>query len=69
MRTGALALLAVVVLKLKIQITLCASILIGCIDGLLGLILGLVLQLLATLKIDINACISVFVGACGKFGV
>jgi hypothetical protein len=66
---GALAILAVIVVRLKVQVTLCASILIGCIDGLLGLIIGLVLQLLANLKIDINACISVFVDACGKFGV
>jgi len=64
---AALSLLAAVVLKLKVNIQLCASVLTGAIDGLISKLLGIVLTLLASLKVDITVCIKVFVGACSKY--
>lgn len=69
--SDAIVILAAVVVSLKVQIQICASLIIGSIEGILGGIVGIlvdiVLKLLASLKVDINACIEVFVGTCGKY--
>jgi len=64
---AAIAILAAIVLQLKVHIQLCATVLIGGINGLVGLLLSIVLNVLASLKVDINASINVFVGACTNF--
>jgi len=66
-QSGAVTILVVAVVALKVKILLCADLILLCIDGLLGGLLGLILKLLLTLKIDIKACIVIFVAACDKF--
>ncbi len=64
---AALAVLVTIVAQLKVQIQLCANILIGAINASVGSLLGVVVQLLATLKVDILACIDIFIGSCSKY--
>jgi len=64
---AAISVLTAIVLQLKVNTQACATVVVGGIDGLVGLLLSVVLSVLASLKVDINASVNVFVGACANF--